>query len=169
MKNKNIYIIGGLAVSGVLAYFFFFRKNKSLEQQLAQLPPNYNILPKSGSASSSPTGSSDAVLDSSNVKQEDTTKEEFEFYKGKYNDVSAEIREAEAKRDKYANKRDCGKSTCIDGVTSYQSSGMKRIYQGLVDKEQAKIDDFNLQLTNIEQTILDLGYLMTDRGTFYKR
>jgi hypothetical protein len=162
MKNKNIYIIGGLAVSGILAYLFFFRKNESLEQQLAQLP-------QSGGASIPSKGSSDAVLDSSNVKQEDTTKEEFEFYKGKYNDLSAEIREAEAKRDKYANKRDCGSSTCVEGAYSYQSSGMKLIYQGRVDKEQEKIDDFNLQLTNVEQTILDLGYLMTDRGTFYKR
>ena len=165
MKNKNIYIIGGLAVSGVLAYFFFFRKNKSLEQELAGVDPSS----KSGSASSSPTGSSDAVLDSSNVKQEDTTKEEFEFYKGKYNDLKTTIRGVEAKRDKYANKRDCGKTTCVDGANSYQSSGMKGIYQGLVDREQKKIDDLNLDLINVEQTILDLGYLMTDRGTFYKR
>jgi len=162
MKNKNLYIIGGIAVSGVLAYLFFFRKNESIEQQLAKLP-------QSGGASSPSKGSSDDVLDSSSVQQEDTTKEEFEFYKGKYNDLSAQIRETEAKRDKYANKRDCGKSTCIDGANSYQSSGMKRIYQGLVDKEQTKIDDFNIELTNIEQQILDLGYLMTNRGTFYKR
>jgi hypothetical protein len=166
MKNKNIYIIGGLAVSGVLAYFFFFRKNKSLS---SPLPPNYNILPKSGSASSSPTGSSDAVLDSSNIKQEDTTKEEFEFYKGKYNDLLAQIREVEAKRDRYTNKRDCGQSTCVEGAVQYQTGAEKRYYQNLIDKEQKKIDDFNLDLRNTEQTILDLGYLMTNRGTFYNR
>ena len=150
MKNKNIYIIGGLAVSGVLAYLFFFRKNKSLEQQLAQLPPNYNILPKSGG------GTSDAVLDSSNVKQEDTTKEEFEFYKGKYNDILAQIREVGEKLDRYERKVET-KSTAW------------RAYVPLIEKEQKKIDDFNLDLRNIEQKILDLGYVMTDRGTFYKR
>ena len=149
---KNIYIIGGLAVSGVLAYFLFFRKNESLKQQLAQLP-------SLGGNMSSPTGRPDSVLDSSNVKQEETTKEEFEFYKGKYNDLLEKIREVGEKIDQYERR-----------VEQYADSyGMKMIYASKVIQEQKKIDDFNVELKNIEQNILDLGYLMTERGTFYKR
>jgi len=149
MKNKNLYIIGGLAVSGVLAYLFFFRKNESLEQQLAQLP-------QSSGASSPSKGSSDNVLDSSSVSKEDTTKEEFEFYKAKYNDILSLIREVGEKIDKYERKVE-SKATAW------------RVYVPLIGKEQKKIDDYNVELRTIEQKILDLGYLMTDRGTFYKR
>jgi hypothetical protein len=86
--KKNIFIIGGIAITGVLAYLFISKKNKSLEQELAEVDPSS----KSGGIG----GVADSILDSANTNSASTSssstsnnteEEEAKFYLDKFNDV----------------------------------------------------------------------------------
>ena len=85
--KKNTIIIASVGVASALAYFFFFRKNKSLEQELAGVDPSS----KSGGIS----GVADSILDSANTDNpstsspatsNDTRMEEAQYYLGLFDD-----------------------------------------------------------------------------------
>jgi len=80
--KKNTIIIASVGVASALAYFFFFRKNKSLEQKLAEVDPSS----KSGGIG----GDADSILDSANTDNastsNDTRMEEAQYYLGLFDD-----------------------------------------------------------------------------------
>ena len=80
---KKVYLVSGLGIAGLLAYLFFSKKNKSLEQELAEVDPSS----KSGAIG----GVADSILDSANTDSASTssssTREEARFYLDKFNDV----------------------------------------------------------------------------------
>jgi len=85
--KKNTIIIASVGVASALAYFFFFRKNKSLEQELSGVDPSS----KSGGIS----GVADSILDSANTDNastsspstsNDTRMEEAQYYLGLFDD-----------------------------------------------------------------------------------
>ena len=80
--KKNTIIIASVGVASALAYFFFFRKNKSLEQELAGVDPS----PKSGGIGDV----ADSILDSANTDNtstsNDTRMEEAQYYLGLFDD-----------------------------------------------------------------------------------
>lgn len=72
---KKIYLLSGLALSGVLAYFMFFRKKNNVLEQESVVDDSVASTPK------------DNVLDSSSVVK-DTTKEEAQFYLDQYEELN---------------------------------------------------------------------------------
>ena len=72
---KKIYLLSGLALSGVLAYFMFFRKKNNVLEQESVVDDSVASTPK------------DNLLDSSSVVK-DTTKEEAQFYLDQYEELN---------------------------------------------------------------------------------
>ena len=162
---KKVYLVSGLGVAGVLTYLFFFKKNTNPAQ-----PSNKSDnSPINSGGIAGITENNDSILDSASTK--DSTDEEFKFNRDIINDLKANVRRIEKRRDEFLEQRDRnGNPDKPPFVKLYGTQDMNfEYYDRKVKKEEDEIYDIEQNILDYEQKILDLGYLMTARGTFYKR
>ena len=162
---KKVYLVSGLGVAGVLTYLFFFKKNTNPAQ-----PSNKSDnSPINSGGIAGITENNDSILDSASTK--DSTDEEFKFNRDIINDLKDKVRITEKRRDKFLEQRN--RYGNPDKLPTLKLYGIKQIHFEMYDRkviqEEEEIYDIEQNILDYEQKILDLGYVMTARGTFYKR
>lgn len=161
MKTKNVIIGSGVVIGGVALYFLFFKKDKKIqfvsENDIYTGNASTGLLPI-GSGGISKVGG--GALDSAVVKK-DTNKEEFDLLYKTFREFKALLVHEQRKLSDIHNGV---------GMPSFGSTSLKKLIKSQKLKKQQKIvDDIESDLDDYEQRILDLGYLPTSRGTFYKK
>ena len=139
---KKIYLVSGLAITGVLAYFMFFRKKNNVLEQESVVNDSVASTPK------------DNVLDSSSVVK-DTTKEEAQFFLDQYEEINKIYKkEIDKTRNNPLMNRDIRNRVAFENFvkTGEVPRGFGRVifYKKLVSLKN--------DLDEVEQKINNLGY-----------
>ena len=139
---KKIYLVSGLAITGVLAYFMFFRKMNNVLEQQSVVDDSVASTPK------------DNVLDSSSVVK-DTTKEEAQFFLDQYEEINKIYKkEIDKTRNNPLMNRDIRNRVAFENFvkTGQVPTGFGRVifYKKLVSLKN--------DLDEVEQKINNLGY-----------
>ena len=139
MKMKKIYLVSGLAITGVLAYFMFFRKRKG----------KVTLLSTSAATHFAP------LVARKDIEVKDTTKEEARFFLDQYEEINKIYKkEIEKTRNNPLMNRDIRNRVAFENFvkTGEVPRGFGRVifYKKLVSLKN--------DLDEVEQKINNLGY-----------